>query len=289
MAKSKKSTKTPRKTHTASSRANRVKSAPKKLTQTANKLSAKVPKKISLKVSRQRLQAVKRFVFTLLLALIVLGIVDYAVQFIQYRQNKDVIVTVNGDKITRQDLDDRLELAYGQQVAENLIQEKLIAQEAEKQGVEVSTQVIDQKYKELVDQFGGEDALKKAMEEQHISESFLREQLRNQELLSQLVEKNITVDDKELQDFFDQYKDSISTLDASKPLDEQRDAVVAEYKNFKMATQAPVYLMELENKANIDNRVDQVLGGDSAHHFRPYKKSAQVVRNLWDKIKSIRK
>lgn len=257
----------------------------KRSVKSTNRLTDKLPKKPSLRVKKNFLQKIFSLFIIFLVAGIALLIVDYGVQAIIARRDVNVMATVNGHKITRDELDARLEIIDGEAVLNELIQEEIIRDAAAEKGYEVPSQVIDERYKEIEDQVGGPDALKDIMQAEHFTEEFFREQLKNQELLAMLVKEQYTYTDEDLQKFFDEYKDKIPSLDPNKSMEEQRDEVVKQYELMKFAELSGPTLFELQTKADISTYTDRFTDREPKADYQPFKLTRQALSKLWDKIK----
>lgn len=136
--------------------------------------------------------------------------------------DKNIVAIVNGQKITRQELNNLLVDAYGESALEILIRRTLIYQTAQKEGVSATGAEIEQNLKIIV-----ENEIKTSMETYRIKdrtefekelaknginlievEKKIAKKLRKQaelELLTEkLIEKTITITDEELQNAYDQ-------------------------------------------------------------------------------------
>jgi peptidyl-prolyl cis-trans isomerase SurA len=150
-------------------------------------------------------------------------------------QRLDAIVAlVNGDPIYQSEVDEQLYLFLLQsgmrpdtteqkemrkEILERLIEEKVIVQEAEKAGVEVSDAELDQQVQLAVEnvkqRLGGEGAFRAELMKEGISEADLREryrgEVRRQALANQLIRRQIQVDLEvspvEAEQYFKAHKD----------------------------------------------------------------------------------
>lgn len=135
--------------------------------------------------------------------------------------DKDIVAIVNGEKITRQELSDLLIDTYGEDALEVLIRRSLIYQEAEREGISVTTAEVEQKLKKLVsteieglmrinrikDKADLEKELAKAGANFEQLEEKLLKKMRKQaevELLAEkIMTKTITIAEEELQKAYD--------------------------------------------------------------------------------------
>lgn len=136
--------------------------------------------------------------------------------------DKNIVAIVNGQKITRQELNNLLVDAYGENALEILIRRTLIYQAAQREGVSATGAEIEQHLKIIV-----ENEIKTSMETYRIKdrEEFekelaknginltevekkiskkLRKQAELELLTEKLIEKTITITDEELQNAYEQ-------------------------------------------------------------------------------------
>lgn len=125
-------------------------------------------------------------------------------------QRQFIVATVNGRPISRIDLIKELEKKDGKAVLETLVTEQLILQEAEKRKITIlDTDVkgeIANIEKSVSEQGQNLDAL---LSQQGMTRSDLLKQVKIQLLLKKMAGGNITVTDKEINDYLEKNKDSI--------------------------------------------------------------------------------
>ncbi|GAB6179116.1 peptidylprolyl isomerase [Desulfotomaculum defluvii] len=145
----------------------------------------------------------------------------------------NIVATVNGKDITRQELDKQANLVFEgykqqgfdvtteenkemrtqleQNILEDMITKELVLQEAEKQKLAPTKEEIDKKLAEIKKGFPNEEEYKKALEQTKVTEAYLREQLVLEESSRKLYEK--------------------VTADVKKPTEEEITAFYNENKN----------------------------------------------------------
>lgn len=149
----------------------------------------------------------------------------------------NVVATVNGKDISRQELDKRVNFtieSYKQQgldltTKENsamkeqlvqseldkLIQDKLLLQEAEKQKLTPSKEEIDNNLKQIKESYGKEEDFKKALDQFKLTEEDLKELVTVETAKKNLFDK-VTADvkkptDEEISKYYDEHKDVFGT------------------------------------------------------------------------------
>jgi foldase protein PrsA len=123
---------------------------------------------------------------------------------------QETIASVEGEKITKDELYDVLVGQYGATALSALIDNKIIEMEADKEKITVSDKEIEEEYKAYVDSYGGEEALTTALKQSGISADDLKGEIENYFKLEKLLEPRIDITEKELQTYFDENKESFN-------------------------------------------------------------------------------
>ena len=93
------------------------------------------------------------------------------------------------------------------QVLEDLINRELLYQESQKQGITVEDSAVDEELEKLKNRFPSETEFKKALVQANLSETAVRNQIREEVAITQLVDKQfgekLTVSDKESKNYYD--------------------------------------------------------------------------------------
>ena len=166
-----------------------------------------------------------------------------------YLKSFFVVALVNNRPITRYQVIKSLEQQGGKGTLDSLISEELIKQDAQKKGVTVSQQEIDERVKSI------EDEIKKSgqsfdnlLKTQGITRQQVEEQTRLQLILKRLLADKIKVSDKEVEESYVQQKDSKpkETSDG-----EYKKQIREALENQKLSFEAQTYVQSLQSKANI--------------------------------------
>jgi len=121
-----------------------------------------------------------------------------------YFKNQFISATVNGQPIWRLSLIRELEKQSGEATLESLVTKSLILQEAKKQKVTISQEEIDQKVKELEDNFISQGQnLDELLEAQNMTRDQLEEQIEVQLIIEKIVSQDAEVTDEEVADYFE--------------------------------------------------------------------------------------
>ncbi|TCZ78806.1 hypothetical protein E0485_06940 [Paenibacillus albiflavus] len=150
-----------------------------------------------------------------------------AVLFMDPTGSKEVVATVNGDKITRQELNEYMTSKAGEQVLSNMINERLIDQEAKKAGITVTDAAVDAEVAKMTESYS-QDQLDYNLAQAGMTMSDLKTQLRTELKIRGILEPTITITDDDMKQRYDEDKDYYKTPEQVKAshilVDKQEDA-----------------------------------------------------------------
>ncbi len=118
------------------------------------------------------------------------------------------VATVNGEEISKDELNEAMLSLYGNEVLNTLISNKVIELEGEKEKIEVTEEEIQAELDELIEMYGGEETFQAIMESNNLSEEMFREDIRIYKLTSKLMEKEIDITDEDISTYFEENKSS---------------------------------------------------------------------------------
>ncbi|MFJ7668883.1 peptidyl-prolyl cis-trans isomerase [Lysinibacillus sp. NPDC097195] len=121
--------------------------------------------------------------------------------------SNDYVATVDGEKILQTELDEALRSQYGAEMLNTLIDNKIIELEAKKEDITVSDDAIKAEYAELVESYGGEDALQETLDANGLTEDSVKDNIRMYLLTKNVIAKSIDISDEELKQYFEENKD----------------------------------------------------------------------------------
>lgn len=118
------------------------------------------------------------------------------------------VASVNGDAITKEDLYEAMEQQIGSQVIDNLISNKLIEQEVEKEKIAASDEEIEKELSAIKAQYGGDDQFKNALSTNGLSVEEFKKDLSMTVKLKKMLSKNIKITDEEMKKYFEENKET---------------------------------------------------------------------------------
>lgn len=177
------------------------------------------------------------------LLLIALGILLLAI----YKKDWFVAALVNGTPITNFELQSKLNEQFRTQTLNQIINEKIIMLEANKNGVTVQDMEINAKIAELEGNVGGKEALDNLLTQQGQTRDSLKNQIRVQLAITKLYEKEATVSAEEVSKFVEENKAQLRATDSAAQQKEAYDALQQQ----KLSQIFSQKFQELRTKAKI--------------------------------------
>ncbi len=189
---------------------------------------------------KQKIKSPKYYIPAIILVLALLAYV-FKGQFIT--------AVVNGQPITKAQYISALEAKDGKAVLDSLVVQTLINQEASKKGISISQKELDADTKQIQDNLTKQGQnLDQLLAAQGMTRADFEDQLKTQKLIEKLLGNNITVTDKEIQDYIDQNKDSLPQGVSETNLKNQ---VKQQLYQQKLSDKAQAWIQDLQQKAKI--------------------------------------
>ncbi len=181
---------------------------------------------------------------------ILVGILIIIIGFLLYYfKGVFVVAMVNGQPISRLALIQELNKQYGKQMLNNLVTQTLIMQEARKQNITVTDQEINSELKKIEDNLSKQgQSLDQALLLQGMTKDDLINNIRTQLTVSKILEKDIKVSDKEINDYISQNKE---TLPTSQNPDQIRQSVKQQLTQNKLVQKYQSWIANIEKNAKI--------------------------------------
>lgn len=129
-----------------------------------------------------------------------------------WRGSSPWVAKVNGEKITQNELYDAMYANIGSDALQNLVTEKLIAQEAKAKKVSVTKEELDERMAVLIDrQFGSQEQFEQLLAMYSMTRADFEDQIRNQLTVEKILEPNIKLTDADLSAYFEDHRDKFHT------------------------------------------------------------------------------
>lgn len=176
-------------------------------------------------------------------AVVVLGIIAFLVT------NKGLFVAavVDGQPIFRWDLNSTLMSRYGSQTLDAMISQRLIDEQAAKEGVSVSQAEMDGRIQSLVANMGGGMTIDQLLQYQGMTRADFDSQLKLQLTVEKLLGKGVTVSDPEIADYIATNSANMTATTDTGMKTEAKDAIMQQ----KISSQLPTWFAGIKAKASI--------------------------------------
>ena len=124
--------------------------------------------------------------------------------------NKDVVASVDGEKITKDEVYNVLVGQYGPSVVETLINNKVIELEGEKEGIKISNKEINAELDNFIKSYGGEETFNSALEASGISLADFKKDIENYLIVEKILGKDIKITEEDMKEYFEENKESFN-------------------------------------------------------------------------------
>lgn len=139
------------------------------------------------------------------------------------------------------DVSDDQEKALRENIINNLINQNLLIQEAQKRDIKVSDKDIETKYDETLKNWKAGGELQKSLKAQGFTDSNMKEMIKDQLLIQGLSDSLITVNEEQLENYFKEHSYEYNTytskkaegstnIDASEKLDSAKESILSYYE-----------------------------------------------------------
>ncbi|RKL67104.1 foldase [Salipaludibacillus neizhouensis] len=121
-----------------------------------------------------------------------------------FMNQQNVVASVDGEKITKDELTEFLMDSYGTQAAETLVTSRLIEKEADANEVIVTDEEIETELTTYIEQYGGEEAFATTLETSGLSMDSFEEEISQYLKSEKLVAEWVDFTDEELKTYFEE-------------------------------------------------------------------------------------
>ncbi len=224
-------------------RTKKIVSTKKKTTpnSTFSKKTAEV-KKAPAKMGKELFtNPVIKILATVLLLVGLVALIDLGVQ---YLNNDYSVAIVNGHRVSKSKWYQRLEKGYGSSVANQLINDQIVEQEAKKLKVTVEDAEVDAKVNEIKVNIGGEEVFNNALKVNNVSLQELKDQIKIDLLYTKIISSSISYTEDDLKNFFNQYSGAIF----QKETEALKEGEKLDYETYKERVKEAYILQEADAK-----------------------------------------
>lgn len=158
-----------------------------------------------------------------------------------------VAATVDGNPVTSIELQQRLNQDYRKQVLDQLVNEKIVDNEAKKNNIVISQTDINSKMNEYETKYGGPTQFDQILEQQGTTRSALQDLIKTQLILEKLYSGEVLVSAQEVTDYIKTNKQVLTASDEAGQNAEATDNI-KQQKLFQVFSQK---FQELKDKAKV--------------------------------------
>ncbi|MDT3699910.1 MAG: peptidylprolyl isomerase [Thermincola sp.] len=143
---------------------------------------------------------------TLIISLAVVCIAAVVLVFTLGKGNSEAVASVDGEKISKDDLYEAMVKQGGQQALDGLISQKVVELEAKKQNITVTEQDIQKELDKYYAQYGGEEVFKQALTQSGYTLERVKKDMELTVKLNKLLEPRIKISEDEKKKYFEENK-----------------------------------------------------------------------------------
>lgn len=132
--------------------------------------------------------------------------------------DKKNIATVNNEKITRSDVEKRLWRLFSDRALQDMIDEKLVLQEAKKLNIKASEKEVETRLNNIIASYASKEEFERNLKTVGLTEKDFKDEIRQQIIIRETVIaiKNVSVTEAEAKAFFERNKESLARPESVK-------------------------------------------------------------------------
>ncbi|HAP32336.1 MAG TPA: hypothetical protein DCQ14_04690 [Firmicutes bacterium] len=148
------------------------------------------------------------YVFIFIVVLVIVGVL-----LVYINRGDQVVATVNGEEIGKEELYQAMLEGNGRDILDQLILERLVLQEGDKLGIVVSEAEVDAELSEVVESsFRGDmEQFRQALLEYGITEEHVRERIRIEQILKKIADGRLEITEDAEKEYFAANQDTFGT------------------------------------------------------------------------------
>lgn len=169
--------------------------------------------------------------------------------FLLFKKGIFVAALVGKKPIFRLSLVKALEKSGGKQTLENLITKELIIQEAQKKKVNISDQDVENEIKVLGERISAQGlSLEEALAMQNQTKEDLRENIKIQLMVEELLKDRIQFSEEEVQDYFENNK---NLYPPETKIEDVKEDLINSLRQQKLASEFQNWIKDLRDKTQV--------------------------------------
>ncbi len=166
-----------------------------------------------------------------------------------WQWQRSYVAVVNGQYVPTTALYSQLMASGGAETLNNITQQQLILQQAQREKITVSNDEIEKELSTFKESTGGEDQYQTSLKEFGISEDLLRNQIEVRLTLEKILADKIKVSDQEIEDYYNANKAEVDV--ANEGLDAARSRIETQLREQKLSQESSKYIQSLQQSSTI--------------------------------------
>lgn len=166
------------------------------------KITNQTPVELKKQVNTPSSYLTKSWKHIVLIAILLIGVIFWKFK------GQFIVAIVNGQPVSRWQLNDQLMKKFGDQALESMINERLIISAMRQKGIFVTTDDINNREKQIEERLQGKMTLDDALKAQGLTKDDFKRQLEIQISIEKFFEKDASISSKEMEDYIGQNKEA---------------------------------------------------------------------------------
>ena len=166
-----------------------------------------------------------------------------------WQWQRSYVAVVNGQYVPTSTLYSQLMASGGAETLNNLTQQQLILQQAQRENVAISNSDIQKELDAFKESTGGEDQYRESLKEFGISEELLRNQIEVRLTLEKILADEIKVSDQEIEDYYNANKEEVDV--ANEGLEGARERIETQLREQKLSQESANYIESIQQNASV--------------------------------------
>ncbi len=174
----------------------------------------------------------------------------FLIGLLTYIKLLEPIAKVNGESIAKKTYMDELEKQAGKRVLDGMITRTLVYQIAKNKKITVSDKEVEEEIKKIeISLKEQKSTLEQVLQSQNMTKSDLNDRVKLNRLSQKLVEKSVTVSDKEVEEYISSNPGIFENTPVTKEIKNQ---IKEQIKQQKMSQKIEQLITDTRKKSNID-------------------------------------
>lgn len=173
-----------------------------------------------------------------------------------FGKSSETVASVNGVEISKDMLYDEMIKTGGAPLLDNMITEELLNQEAEESGIKVTDSDVDNEIAMYKKNFPTDEEWNATLVQRGTTEEQLRIELVKEIQLRKLLEPQTPVTEEEINTFYTENLEAMSTEEKVPTLDEMKEEIRHQLVYQKLSEVFPTWIEEIKAKAEIENSLE---------------------------------